>query len=667
MSQPILPPVIEAPTNDGPRDFDANYILWWNKVALDLNRVTHSLGGPQNGPPLSARALAILHLAIHDAYFSVMPPPLIQLYLAPNSANLPPVVLSAGETSIQTINEGRLAARDAVAGAAMTVLNKLYRKPDKLDNNPSQNTLIVIGSFIDKALTDFVRMTTTRPLQEANGMGVLCSNPAKPLGSLNIISPSFAFGAGIAKGILAALEIKAGEPGTDKGIYVPKDKDYFFNDEPTHPVFLAKIDPNDQSATPALRENRPYHGPLYGSTAKRFAVQNDHYIADPPIIPRLGSAASSPAEIAEYKDAVEDVHRMGGAPNDRNTLRQDYETAGGLFWAYDGANLIGTPPRLYNQILRQIAYDKRTGLKENIPIDSEANNAEFVRLFALANVALADAGIFAWREKYTFEFWRPLSGVRQDPSGPAPRGIARPTWVTFGAPQTNSHQTPFKPPFPAYPSGHATFGAAIFQVIRQFYKARDKLKWALDEADDICFDMISDEMNGVNRDLDKDYDPKAPITGQPGVVRTKHVRHFASLWEAMFDNALSRVWIGVHWRFDAFSAEDVLLKCDSPNQMAEQQSSGSTAGNHPEQHGPPYKPKADGSTGYKDAKAVKYVTKGERTKEPPPKPPTGGKAILAGVGGVPLGIAIANDIFGDGDVSKQLRPANVCIQPPSIW
>ena len=665
MSQPILPPVIEAPTKYGPRDFDGNYILWWNKVALDLNRVTHSLGGPQNGPPLSARALAILHLAIHDAYFSVMPAPPLQLYLAANPANPPPVVLVAGETNMQAINDSRLAARDAVAGAATTVLNKLYRKPDKLDNNPSQKTLIAIGSFIDKALTDFVQMTATRPLLQADRMGIP-SDPAEPLSSLNMISPSFAFGAGIAKGILAALEVKAGEPGTDKGIYVPKDKDYFFGDEPTHPVFLVKVDPNDQSATPALRENRPYHGPLYGSTAKRFAVQHDYYIADPPIIPRLGKAASSDADIAEYNDAVEDVHRMGGAPNDRNTLRQDYQTAGGLFWAYDGANLIGTPPRLYNQILRQIAYDRRQGCDKNI-IDSEVNNAEFARLFALANVALADAGIFAWREKYTYELWRPLSGVRQDPSGPAPYGIARPTWLTFGAPQTNSHQTPFKPPFPSYPSGHATFGAAIFQTIRQFYKARDHLKWELDEADDICFDMISDEMNGINRDLDKDYDPKAPITGQPGVVRTKHIRHFTSLWEAMFDNALSRVWLGVHWRFDAFAAEDVLLKIDAPHKMAAQQSSGSIAIKHPKEHAPLYQQNADGSTTYKDAKEVKYNTTGKR-KEPKPKPqPNCDEAVLAGVGGVPLGIAIANDIFANGDANKQLRPANVNIQPPSVW
>jgi hypothetical protein len=40
-------------------------ILYWNDVALEANRVSHtSEKGEQKGPPLSARALAIVHLAM---------------------------------------------------------------------------------------------------------------------------------------------------------------------------------------------------------------------------------------------------------------------------------------------------------------------------------------------------------------------------------------------------------------------------------------------------------------------------------------------------------------------------------------------------------------------------------------------------------------------------
>jgi vanadium chloroperoxidase len=65
---------------------------------------------------------------------------------------------------------------------------------------------------------------------------------------------------------------------------------------------------------------------------------------------------------------------------------------------------------------------------------------------------------------------------------------------------------PFTPPFPAYPSGHATFGGACFQIARLFYKERDNRSWSSDESDDIEFKFVSDELNGVSRDLNQSYD-----------------------------------------------------------------------------------------------------------------------------------------------------------------
>jgi hypothetical protein len=53
---------------------------------------------------------------------------------------------------------------------------------------------------------------------------------------------------------------------------------------------------------------------------------------------------------------------------------------------------------------------------------------------------------------------------------------ADPFWLSLGAPATNEElaggkpaKKNFTPPFPAYPSGHATFGAAAFQSVRRFY------------------------------------------------------------------------------------------------------------------------------------------------------------------------------------------------------
>ncbi len=49
-----------------------DYVLFWNAVALELNRLDHSgkLNAKNNrGPTKSSRALAIAHLAMHDAFF----------------------------------------------------------------------------------------------------------------------------------------------------------------------------------------------------------------------------------------------------------------------------------------------------------------------------------------------------------------------------------------------------------------------------------------------------------------------------------------------------------------------------------------------------------------------------------------------------------------------
>ena len=57
-------------------------ILLWNKVALEANRISHTNGqGEQAGPPLSARVLAIVHLAIYDAY-AVKEPDGLPRYIA---------------------------------------------------------------------------------------------------------------------------------------------------------------------------------------------------------------------------------------------------------------------------------------------------------------------------------------------------------------------------------------------------------------------------------------------------------------------------------------------------------------------------------------------------------------------------------------------------------
>lgn len=492
--------MVVLPPTEEPAEYDTNYVLFWNHVALDLIRLDASIGGPQGGPVLGARVLGILHIAINDAYFTLRPDKsgLATTYLTENASD---------STFRLPDTQGSTDAENAVAGAAITVLTQLYTQPT---TGIATNTTFQLNGFLRQRIGAFPNLDT--------------------------IGTSYQFGSAVGRAILNILAIKPGEPGVSAGNYRPKTGIYKFNDDPTNPVRNVPVDPNNPNGPQQV--TRPYYGPFYGQTAKRTAVQmkvngepTEHIIADPPV----GFGVN---DIGLYNATVREIIAEGGAPTLNSTRRSPDHTAGGLFWAYDGSNLIGTPPRLYNQILRKLAYDNRPSTT-----DPEALNADFARLFALANAALADAGVFAWLQKYTYEFWRPLSGVRND-IGP----YADPFWLAFGSPDTNSNRISFKPPFPAYPSGHAVFGAALFQTVRLYYKRRDGLSFNDNEPDQISFSYVSDELNGINRDLRQPYDPTLPITEQVGTVRTRVERKFPSLWSAIFDNALSRIWLGVHWQ-----------------------------------------------------------------------------------------------------------------------
>jgi hypothetical protein len=234
----------------------------------------------------------------------------------------------------------------------------------------------------------------------------------------------------------------------------------------------------------------------------------------PPPPPTIDSAA--------YAAAFHEVQALGGDGVVTPTVRTDDQTHAGIYWAYDGTPSLCAPPRLYNQLAVAIASQMGSNL------------VELARLLALVNVAMADAGIAVWEAKYYYDYWRPVTGIREADAGTGPTGLGDgnpetagdPTFSPLGAPASNLNGPNFTPPFPAYPSGHAGFGGALFQTLRNFY-ARD----------DIAFTFVSDEYNGVNRD-------------NQGNVRPLKPRHFASLSAAEDENGQSRIYLGIHWSFD---------------------------------------------------------------------------------------------------------------------
>jgi Vanadium chloroperoxidase N-terminal domain len=298
---------------------------------------------------------------------------------------------------------------------------------------------------------------------------------------------------------------------------------------PTHVYNYAKPHHREDPINPSLEPL----GASWGSV-RPFAVTAFHPQANYPAF--KGSA---------YHTDHDEVLAKGGAASQATTTRTHEESIIGQYWAYDGAKNLGTPPRLYNQIVRIIAQKKNNSVSEN------------ARLFALVNVAMGDAGIHAWHWKYHYDLWRPILGIREFDanfgpdavSGTAVAARCDPFWRPLGAPKTND-TTPgaraFTPPFPAYPSGHATFGAAAFEIVRRFF--RDKpgatSNFADDEKDDIAFEFVSAELDGVSKDND-------------GALRVRHERKYNSMADAMYENSISRIFLGVHWRFDGTSAKSV--------------------------------------------------------------------------------------------------------------
>jgi hypothetical protein len=244
-----------------------------------------------------------------------------------------------------------------------------------------------------------------------------------------------------------------------------------------------------------------------------------------PFVMRSGTQFRAPApppmDGAAYAEAFDEVRVLGGDGDGTPTLRTPEQTEIGIYWAYDGTPSLCAPPRLYNQIAREISKDGQDVMA-------------LARLLALVHTAMADAGIAIWESKYYYSFWRPVTGIREadEGTGPSRAGdgnaatLGDPTFSPLGAPASNLSGPNFTPPFPAYPSGHAGFGGALFQILRNVYGT-----------DRVAFTFVSDELNGVTR-------------GNDGEARPLRPRSFDSFSQAEEENGQSRIYLGIHWAFD---------------------------------------------------------------------------------------------------------------------
>ncbi|MFI6780464.1 carbohydrate binding domain-containing protein [Micromonospora sp. NPDC050276] len=193
----------------------------------------------------------------------------------------------------------------------------------------------------------------------------------------------------------------------------------------------------------------------------------------------------------EYDTQVREVRDYGGRTS---SLRTADQTQIAFFWANDLGGTYKPPGQLFAHT-RIVAEQRKLGILAN------------ARLFGLVALSLADAAIAAWDAKYqtSIDLWRPVTAIE------ATEG---PGWQPLS--QTREG-VPYTPAFPAYVSGHATFAGAWSAVMKGFFGT-----------DAIAFDATTDD---------------------PHAVRV--VRHMTGFDHAAEENALSRIYLGVHYRFDA--------------------------------------------------------------------------------------------------------------------
>lgn len=486
----MVPARVQAKTRP---DLRENPVLFWNDVANDLVALDHSIDPADArapGPCATARALAVVHAVMADA-----------VSLAYGANYRPRFYRGKGEFHFE-------APELFVGGAAAGTLGHIFSTPAHAYTiGASRNSFQrIVGNNEGKdwqAGLAFATAPEFRALWRWDDIR-------------NAILPQF-------------------------GSYIPRPRRH-------------SVDP--------YNAGQGQYGEGWGEL-RPLALDGTRQVA------HLAVEPPPPEGSPEYERDLAEVRVKGSIISKGDgdfPARTARETNIGLFWAYDGARLIGTPPRLYNQILRKIA------------IDDEMDVTEMARMFALCNLAMADAGNVCWFAKYKYNVWRPVLGIANHARRPVF------DWQPLGAPRTNparfalgldpemyntaqalmggggpvlafqprpgSYGEPprkpqkpgtqfrdaaFTPNFPSYPSGHSTFGAAVFQMLKLIRAERHQTRA---NPDRIRGPFVSDELNGISIDhYHNEPRPYIPFD-------------YDSLDRMIEENEMSRVFLGVHWRFD---------------------------------------------------------------------------------------------------------------------
>jgi hypothetical protein len=193
---------------------------------------------------------------------------------------------------------------------------------------------------------------------------------------------------------------------------------------------------------------------------------------------------------AAYANDFNEVKRLGSLTS---TTRTADQTEAAIFWQDHG-------PAFWNRVSRALAASHRLDIVDN------------ARLFAMENLAAADGAIGCWNDKYYWNFWRPITAIREAAGDGNPATEADPAWTPLFDPATVQFGTPLVTPgFPDHPAGHGCISGAIVRALQNFFGT-----------DKITFSAFS--------------------------TRTRTTRSYNRFSEALKEIIDARVWGGIHFR-----------------------------------------------------------------------------------------------------------------------
>ena len=252
------------------------------------------------------------------------------------------------------------------------------------------------------------------------------------------------------------------------------------NPNPLPPPFVGGTEVGQWRPTPSFLGNPPVPAPFSPMAVPWMAQFHPFTLTSPARFrPEPPPALTS----ERYTRDFNEVKAFGGLMNSSRSAPQT-----DLAYFYSG-NI----PAQWNSALRGIAtrYLRRTG--------------DSARLFALANMATADAIITAWDSKTHFVFWRPVTAIVEADSDGNPHTVADASWQ----PLINT------PNYPDYTSGANCVAGAMTRTLELFFGT-----------DRVTFDVTTAV-------------PQA-------VLKTRTYRRFS---DAAADMVEARILLGIHFRF----------------------------------------------------------------------------------------------------------------------